>query len=64
VALFASFLVVELGFLFANLLKIPDGGWFPLAAGALVFTLMMTWKQGRQLLADRLSGIDTNIIIV
>jgi KUP system potassium uptake protein len=62
VALFASFLVVELGFLFANLLKIPDGGWFPLAAGALVFTLMTTWKQGRQLLADRLSGESIDLI--
>jgi KUP system potassium uptake protein len=56
IALFACFLVVELTFLFANLLKIPDGGWFPLVAGALVFTLMTTWKRGRQLLAERLSG--------
>ena len=56
IALFACFLVIELTFLFANLLKIPDGGWFPLVAGALVFTLMTTWKRGRQLLAERLSG--------
>ena len=55
-ALFACFVSVELCFLFANLLKIPDGGWFPLATGALVFTLMTTWKRGRQLLAERLSG--------
>ncbi len=55
-ALFACFFVIELGFLVANLLKIPDGGWFPLAAGALVFTLMATWKRGRQVLAERLSG--------
>jgi len=56
IALFTCFVVVELCFLFANLLKIPDGGWFPLAAGAFVFTLMTTWKRGRQLLAERLSG--------
>jgi KUP system potassium uptake protein len=56
IALFTCFLVVELTFLFANLLKIPDGGWFPLVAGAAVFTLMTTWKRGRQLLAERLSG--------
>lgn len=56
IALFVCFLVVELTFLFANLLKIPDGGWFPLVAGAMVFTLMTTWKRGRQLLAERLSG--------
>ncbi len=55
-ALFACFLVIEVVFLFANILKIPDGGWFPLAAGAVVFVLMTTWKRGRQLLADRLSG--------
>ncbi len=56
IALFACFMTVELTFLFANLLKIPDGGWFPLAAGALVFLLMSTWKRGSQLLAERLSG--------
>ena len=56
IALFSCFLVVEVTFLFANLLKIPDGGWFPLVAGALIFTLMTTWKRGRQLLAERLSG--------
>ena len=56
IALFACFLTVELCFLFANILKIPDGGWFPLAAGALVFLIMSTWKRGTQLLAERLSG--------
>jgi KUP system potassium uptake protein len=56
IALFTCFLVVELTFLFANLLKIPDGGWFPLVAGAFVFVLMTTWKRGRELLAERLSG--------
>ena len=55
-ALFAVFLVVELTFLFANILKIPDGGWFPLAAGALVFLLMSTWKRGGQMLTERTSG--------
>jgi len=55
-ALFACFLVVELIFLAANILKIPDGGWFPLVAGMGVFVLMTTWKRGRQLLAERLQG--------
>jgi KUP system potassium uptake protein len=54
--LFACFLSVELLFLAANILKIPDGGWFPLVAGMAVFVLMMTWKRGRQLLSDRLKG--------
>ncbi|OQA32533.1 MAG: potassium transport protein Kup [Betaproteobacteria bacterium ADurb.Bin341] len=56
IALFSAFLVVELFFLFANILKIPDGGWFPLVAGLVVFTLMTTWKRGRQLLGERLQG--------
>ncbi|WP_301102906.1 potassium transporter Kup [Propionivibrio sp.] len=55
-ALFAVFLSIELTFLFANVLKIPDGGWFPLAAGSLVFLLMSTWKRGGLLLTERLSG--------
>jgi KUP system potassium uptake protein len=54
--LFACFLSVELVFLAANILKIPDGGWFPLVAGMAVFILMMTWKRGRQLLSERLKG--------
>jgi KUP system potassium uptake protein len=54
--LFSCFLSVELFFLAANILKIPDGGWFPLVAGMAVFILMMTWKRGRQLLSDRLLG--------
>lgn len=56
VALFAVFLSVELTFLFANVLKIPDGGWFPLAAGALVFLLMSTWKRGAALMSERTIG--------
>ncbi|HSD61432.1 MAG TPA: potassium transporter Kup [Burkholderiales bacterium] len=53
-ALFGCFLVVELSFFGANVLKIPDGGWFPLVAGLVVFTLMTTWKRGRALLNSRL----------
>ncbi|UCV19441.1 potassium transporter Kup [Ferribacterium limneticum] len=54
--LFACFLAVELVFLAANILKIPDGGWFPLLAGMAIFIVMMTWKRGRQLLSARLQG--------
>jgi KUP system potassium uptake protein len=56
IAMFTAFLSVELVFLAANILKIPDGGWFPLVAGAAVFVLMTTWKRGRQLLNERLQG--------
>ncbi|HEY0673817.1 MAG TPA: potassium transporter Kup [Longimicrobiales bacterium] len=48
------FLVIDVAFWGANLLKIPHGGWFPLIVGAIVFTLLTTWKRGRQILAARL----------
>jgi KUP system potassium uptake protein len=50
----AGFLVADLAFLGANLFKIADGGWFPLAIGAVVFTLMTTWRAGRRILNERL----------
>jgi KUP system potassium uptake protein len=52
--LIGCFLGIDLAFFGANILKIPHGGWFPLVVAAVVFTLMATWKQGRQLLARRL----------
>lgn len=54
VLLAGAFLCIDLAFFGANALKIPQGGWFPLVAALLVFTVMTTWKQGRQLLAQRL----------
>ena len=50
----AFFLVIDLAFWGANLVKIPAGGWFPLVIGAIVFTLMTTWKRGREILRERL----------
>ena len=46
-ALGALFLVVDLSFLGANLVKIASGGWFPILVAAVVYTLMTTWKRGR-----------------
>lgn len=45
---------VDLAFLGANVVKVPDGGWFPLLAGGAMFALMTTWKRGRRILAIRL----------
>ena len=53
-ALGAVFLTVDLAFFGANILKIPAGGWFPLLVGVVIFTLMLTWKRGRELLLKRL----------
>lgn len=48
------FFVVDLAFFASNLLKLLQGGWFPLAIGGAIFTLMMTWKQGRAILNAKL----------
>jgi KUP system potassium uptake protein len=48
------FLIVDLAFWGANLPKIPQGGWFPIVVAAVIFTMMTTWKKGRQVVATRL----------
>ncbi|MEO5881337.1 MAG: potassium transporter Kup [Caldimonas sp.] len=48
------FFLIDLALLSANIVKVFDGGWFPLLIGALMFTLMMTWKQGRKLMSQRM----------
>jgi KUP system potassium uptake protein len=48
------FFLVDLAFFTSNLLKLFQGGWFPLLIGGGVFTLMMTWKEGRRLLNEKL----------
>ncbi|MGL4436638.1 MAG: potassium transporter Kup [Giesbergeria sp.] len=48
------FFMIDLAFFSSNLLKLFQGGWFPLLIGGAVFSLMMTWKQGRHLLNEKL----------
>jgi KUP system potassium uptake protein len=50
------FFMVDLAFFSSNLLKIAQGGWFPLVIGGAVFTLMITWKRGRELLGEKLKA--------
>jgi KUP system potassium uptake protein len=52
-ALIAPFLFLDLTFLAANLLKVWEGGWVPLALGAFVMLLMYTWRRGSRLLFDK-----------
>jgi KUP system potassium uptake protein len=55
------FLVVDLAFFGANILKVPDGGWFPLMIGLVVFVMMITWKRGRAVLASRIKRAELPI---
>ncbi|ABD68514.1 K+ potassium transporter [Rhodoferax ferrireducens T118] len=62
VAATSFFFVVDFAFWASNLLKLFDGGWFPLLIGGAIFILMITWKDGRRLLNDKLraDAIDLN----
>jgi KUP system potassium uptake protein len=56
VGITAAFLVIDVAFWGANLVKIPHGGWFPLVLGALMYGIMATWRRGRRALTERVSS--------
>lgn len=52
--LVAAFIIVDMAYLGANLLKVPDGGYVPLVIGLAIFTLLTTWARGRLLMRERM----------
>ncbi|HNJ83870.1 MAG TPA: potassium transporter Kup [Piscinibacter sp.] len=54
VAATGFFFLVDFVYFAANVVKVIDGGWFPVVIGAVMFLLLMTWKQGRRLMTERL----------
>jgi KUP system potassium uptake protein len=54
-ALLIPFFLLSSLYFAANLLKVPQGGWFPLLVGAVAFTMLTTWAKGRKLMIDRMS---------
>jgi KUP system potassium uptake protein len=61
VALVGTFLVVDLAFLGANIIKIPQGGWFPIVAAIVIFTLMTTWKRGSRIVNQREQSLEQDL---
>jgi KUP system potassium uptake protein len=53
-AVLVFFLTIDLAFFGANTLKIEDGGWFPLVLGLAVFSILTTWRRGRELVLREL----------
>ncbi len=49
-----TFLIIDLAFFGANIIKVADGGWFPLLVAGVIYLLMATWRQGRQILGERM----------
>ena len=54
VAATGFFLVIDVAYFSSNMLKLLHGGWFPLLLGAFLFTMMLTWKRGRELVFENL----------
>jgi KUP system potassium uptake protein len=54
-AFLIGFLFIDLGFLGANLMTIPNGGWLPLLIGAILFAVMTTWRRGAKLLNEHIN---------
>jgi KUP system potassium uptake protein len=52
--LLAAIGIVDLAYFSANLTKVPDGGWFPLLMGFIIFTMLTTWARGRGLMIERM----------
>ena len=50
------FLIIDVAFFGANIIKVADGGWFPLLLAWVVFTVMTTWKTGRRILNERIQS--------
>jgi KUP system potassium uptake protein len=50
------FLIIDVAFFGANIIKVADGGWFPLLLAGVVFTVLTTWKTGRRILNERIQS--------
>lgn len=57
----APLIAVETVFLMANLLKVFEGGWIPLAIGLALVTIMLTWRRGTQVLYEKTRREDVNL---
>jgi KUP system potassium uptake protein len=58
-ALMAPFIVVDATFLSANLMKVVEGGWVPLAFGIVMMVIMYTWRRGSRLLFEKTRRLET-----
>ncbi|MEO6894140.1 MAG: potassium transporter Kup [Ginsengibacter sp.] len=55
VSLVVFFLIIDLSFFAANIVKVPDGGWFPLAVAGCIYFMMTTWHRGKRMMAIRIN---------
>ena len=63
-ALIVPFLLLDLTFLSANMLKVVEGGWMPLLLGGLIMLVMYTWRRGTKLLFDKTRRLETPLAVL
>ena len=57
VSLAVFFLIIDLSFFAANIVKVPEGGWFPLAVAGCIYFMMTTWHRGKRMMNIRINKI-------
>ena len=62
--LIATLLLVDLTYFAANIIKVPQGGWFPLGIAVISFTVLTTWRRGRQLLLDEVKRLSVPVEVM
>ncbi|MEO6818750.1 MAG: potassium transporter Kup [Ginsengibacter sp.] len=51
------FLIIDLSFFSANIVKVPEGGWFPLSVAGIIYFMMTTWHRGKRMMSIRINKI-------
>jgi len=57
ISLVVFFLIIDLSFFTANIVKVPDGGWFPLAVAGCIYFMMTTWHRGKRMMSIQINKI-------
>ena len=61
VSLVVFFLMIDISFFAANIVKVPDGGWFPLVIAGLIYFMMTTWNRGKRLMSIQINKVTDSL---
>jgi len=61
ISLVVFFILIDLSFFGANIVKVPQGGWFPLVVAGLVYFLMTTWYRGKRMMSIQINKVTDSL---